>query len=134
MRTYDMRLLSCVGLLGHATFDGRRTGRLAVTVLSLCRTTEAVDQKFKLIQGRRSRPWVIRKIHRTLFLRPCGWIAANPAVLFCGAVQRRLIRWPAMNRREFLALVALTPALTGTSCRQLSTVSGRGASRVGRFF
>src|SRR5207247_5558018 len=44
-----------------------------------------------------------------------------------------LIRWPAMNRREFLALVALTPALTGASCRQLSAVSGIGAARVGRF-
>ncbi|PYI87634.1 MAG: serine/threonine protein kinase [Verrucomicrobia bacterium] len=39
-----------------------------------------------------------------------------------------------MNRREFLALVALTPALTGASCRQLSTAPGRGISRLNRFF
>ncbi len=39
-----------------------------------------------------------------------------------------------MNRREFLALVALTPALTVTSCRQPSASSGARTPRAGRFF
>jgi len=39
-----------------------------------------------------------------------------------------------MNRREFLALVALTSAFSGTSCRQLSPAPESGTSRLGRFF
>jgi TolB protein len=39
-----------------------------------------------------------------------------------------------MNRREFLALVALTSAVSAASCRQLSPAPGSGTSRVGRFF
>ncbi len=39
-----------------------------------------------------------------------------------------------MNRREFLAVVALTPALVATSCRQPSASSVTRTARAGRFF
>jgi len=39
-----------------------------------------------------------------------------------------------MNRREFLALAAVTSVFSGTSCRHVPSEPQDGASRVGRFF